>query len=122
LLALFWVVLQHHGCVSDFAKNPGGVIKIALLVFAGEAAQCIECLLGGVFGVNNVLCEHGLGSSYSQRIQHRAASACSHSVSVLQSYGIALLAAAAAITSKAAAVIVLNAVMWFAPVGFLILE
>jgi hypothetical protein len=38
LLALFWVVLQHHGCVSDFAKNPGGVIKIALLVFAGEAA------------------------------------------------------------------------------------
>jgi hypothetical protein len=116
LLALLWVVLQHHGCVSDFAKNPGGVVKIALLVFVGEAAQRIECLLGCVFGVNDVLCEHGFGSSYSQRIQHRAASACSHSVSVLQSYGIALFAAAAAITSKAAAVIVFSAVMVWAPV------
>jgi hypothetical protein len=116
LLALLWVVLQHQGCVSDFCQDSGGVVKIALLVFAGEAAQRIECGLGCCFGVNNVLCEHGLGSSYSQRIQHRAAAACSHSVSVWQSYGIALFAAAAAITSKAAAVIVFSAVMVWAPV------
>jgi hypothetical protein len=173
-------VVAHDDCgVPDFGQDSGGVVKIALLVLAGEAAHCIECGLGCVFGVYDVLRKHGLGSgwflksgsrvnvancgandadmvachfwvaylsekpnqalrrsghisggvvafaavchgvgsSYSQRIQHRAAAACSHSVSVWQSYGIALLAAAAAITSRAAAVMVFSAVMLWAPVG-----
>jgi hypothetical protein len=84
-LALVGVVAHDDCGVSDFCQDSGGVVKIALLVSGGEAAHCIKCGLGCVFGVNDVLCKHGLGSGYWQRIQHRAASAASHSVSVLQS-------------------------------------